>query len=267
MASELICLEIKESGCVGGTDEGAGFGGEAGEAEFVDLGAGVEERGVGAEEEAAGGDFNGEDFQGAQPLGEGDVGGEVGVGGGEFFDLGFVEAGEDDVGFGETREEGGDVGDGEAFDVQRVVAVAFVLEAGANDEADFRGLEGGEEVGEGGQAQRVVVVDGEDFDGADGRGGEAGGEVFAPGGQGGVEDRDGKERGGAADGGEERAIGGHGLGQKDGAEVGDEGAADAVGLEVGDELGRGALGERREGPGAEGGVGVDEHRGRKGVEK
>ena len=46
-------LEAEEPSRVGGADEGERFGWESSEAEFIDLCAGVEERGVGAKQEAA----------------------------------------------------------------------------------------------------------------------------------------------------------------------------------------------------------------------
>ena len=49
--------EAEEPRGVAGADEGERTGREAREAEFIDLSAGVEERGVGAEEETARGDF------------------------------------------------------------------------------------------------------------------------------------------------------------------------------------------------------------------
>lgn len=49
--------EAEEPRGVAGADEGERTGGETSEAEFIDLSAGVEERGVGAEEETARGDF------------------------------------------------------------------------------------------------------------------------------------------------------------------------------------------------------------------
>ena len=49
--------EAEEPRGVARADEGKRTGGETREAEFIDLSAGVEERGVGAEEETARGDF------------------------------------------------------------------------------------------------------------------------------------------------------------------------------------------------------------------
>lgn len=55
-----VTSEAEEPRGVAGADEGERTGGETREAEFIDLSAGVEERGVGAEEETARGDFLGE---------------------------------------------------------------------------------------------------------------------------------------------------------------------------------------------------------------
>ena len=56
--------EAKESRGVGGADQGERFSGEASKAEFVDLSPSVEKRRVGPEQEAACGDFLGEQGEG-----------------------------------------------------------------------------------------------------------------------------------------------------------------------------------------------------------